>query len=500
MLKYILKRILFFIPTLIIISLLAFLININAPGDPIDRLVTASSNETIGSQNTNMLSQRNQLRKKLGLDLPVFYIGISNAATPDTLYKIYDDIERTSLERLINQYGNWGYISAWYNSLLTLQNAIEKVRPDTTGISTADQFTITDSIHEAKFTIVSLRSSYVDQIINARLATLSRIFSQYAFFQNCNEQLQTVKNNYEQIKQNPSAWKKYIPAVRFHGNNQYHRWIFGDGNWLTGKHSSYSKGIIRGDLGLSYETKLPVSSVIADHIRWSILLTLISVVLAYVISIPIGLRSAAKRNSLFDRSSSVILFILYSMPPFWVGTLLLMNFANPDALALFPASGIGPIGGIPHDASFFEILKLRLPYFILPVICYTYAQIAFLSRITRVSSLEVIGQDYIRTARAKGLPEKKVVWRHVLRNTLLPVITVFANVFPVALGGAVLIESIFGIPGMGQEIYAAIVNKDYPVIVDIFTITGVLTLAGFLLADILYAVADPRISYTVSSS
>lgn len=187
--------------------------------------------------------------------------------------------------------------------------------------------------------------------------------------------------------------------------------------------------------------------------------------------------------------------MLYSLPTFWVATLLLMTFANTEFINIFPASGIQPVTGIPDDANFWETIKLRLPYLILPTIAYTYSQLAFLSRITRVSTLEVISQDYIRTARAKGLSENKVIYKHAFRNALLPIITVFSNVFPAALSGSVILETIFTIPGMGQQIFHAIGAKDYPVIIDVFTLTGILTLAGYLIADVLYALADPRISY-----
>jgi peptide/nickel transport system permease protein len=114
----------------------------------------------------------------------------------------------------------------------------------------------------------------------------------------------------------------------------------------------------------------------------------------------------------------------------------------------------------------------------------------------RVSMLEVIGHDYIRTAKAKGLPDSKVIYKHGLRNALLPIITIFSTIFPAAVGGSVIIEVIFGIPGMGQEIFQAISMKDYTLIVAVFTLSGFMTLVGYLVADILYAIADPRISYT----
>lgn len=495
--KYILKRLLFFIPTLIVISLLAFIISINAPGDPLDRMVSArDSGGDALIQSPNTLREKARWRKKLGLDLPVFYFSISNSAAPDTLYKIYDDVKREGLKRLLHQYGNWDAISNYHLSIEKLLDAQRNISIDS---ATSAQFGInqlTDTITESKFNTIALLSAYDENVIHAKFKTLGNLYERYPVFEPLKPLLAEVQNNYTIIQQTRTPFKNYIPAIHFYAYNQYHRWIFGDGNWLTGKGSTDCRGIIRGDFGYSYETKLPVSNVIADHLRWSLLFTLMSIFLAYLISLPIGIKAAAKKHSFFDRTSSVILFILYSMPTFWVATLLLMNFANPNAIALFPASGIQPVTGIPENASLLEIIKIRLPYLILPTICYTYAQLAFLSRITRVSMLEIISHDYIRTGYAKGLSQNKVIYKHAFRNALLPVITVFSNIFPAALSGSVIIETVFTIPGMGQQIVQAIFAKDYPVIIDVFTLTGVLTLVGYLFADILYAFADPRISYT----
>lgn len=495
--KYILKRILFFIPTLIIISLLAFVISINAPGDPLDRMVSArESGGEIGMQQNNTKKEEDRWRKKLGLDLPVFYFSISTLATPDTLYKIYNENERDALKRLVQQYGNWTQISSWSNSLKDLELAINKVSPDSAEILKYGKNVMQDSINNFKIEVSNLKVSYFDKLIQIKLNYLKKNAEQLPFLAEVFEQIKSAEENYFAIHENATPYKIFIPCLNFYKNNQYHRWIFGDGNWLTGRGSKDCAGLIRGDFGYSYETKLKVSDIIGERMKWSLFFTIISIFLAYLISLPIGLKAAAKKNSLFDRTSSVVLFVLYSMPTFWVATLLLMGFANTEALSIFPASGIQPVTGIPEDANFLEVIRLRLPYLILPTIAYTYSQLAFLSRITRVSALEVISQDYIRTARAKGLSDGKVLYKHVFRNTLLPIITVFSNVFPLAISGSVILETIFTIPGMGQQIFHAIQTNDYPVIIDVFTLTGVLTLIGYLFADILYAIADPRISYS----
>jgi peptide/nickel transport system permease protein len=179
-----------------------------------------------------------------------------------------------------------------------------------------------------------------------------------------------------------------------------------------------------------------------------------------------------------------------------MGTLLLMTFANPDVFNIFPANGIKPAIGYPEGAGMWDKLLISWPYMVLPLVCYTYSSLAFLSRTMRVAVLEVTTQDFIRTARAKGLSYYMVIYKHAFRNALLPIITVFANVFPLAVGGSVILEYLFGIPGMGPEVLTAVQTKDYQMIVAVFTLSGFMTLIGYLVADILYAFADPRISFS----
>jgi peptide/nickel transport system permease protein len=496
MLKYILRRIFVFIPTLIIISLLAFTISINAPGDPVERMLNRTSGG--GEQLANLQNTVEQKRlwtHKLGLDLPVFYISLTNVATPDTLYKILDPLQKNAAKRLIAQTGNWEAIETWRRAVLLLNNSYDTLQPDSATIHQFGQNAVNNAFALAKNDALSLLTAYEPAVIQSKLNGLQSVYAQFRFFSQQQNLLTAVAESYNYMAAHKEKWKNSIPAIRFYKYNQYHRWIFGDGNWLTGKGSTYCKGIIRGDFGLSYQTQLPIIQVIKERMPWSLTFTIISVLLAYIISLPIGIKAAAKKNSLFDRTSSVVLFILYSMPAFWVATLLLMTFANPHILQIFPASGVQPVTGVPDDAGFFKRISMYLPHLILPTICYTYAQLAFLSRITRVSTLEVIAQDYIRTARAKGLNESKVIYKHAFRNALLPVITVLSNILPLAIGGSVILETIFTIPGMGIEVFLAISNKDYPMIITVFTITGVLTLIGYLIADLLYAVADPRITY-----
>ena len=492
MLKYIIKRVLIFIPTLIVITLVGFLLSINAPGDPVERMITSvQGNGDVNAQSVSQIEEKKRWRAKLGLDLPVFYFSLTSLSRPDSLYKIYDKNEKVALDRLIAEYGNWSVIQKYYKSLELFCTEQILFVADTHLLKKHDDAVVLETMNNLKFELSALKASYDHAIIDAKINKVSQLISSFPFLTPLSSDFEKVKQNYSNILGSTTSWKNYIPKITFYGfHNQYHRWLFGDGG-------TYSKGLLlHGDFGTSYVTHQPISEVIYSKIGWSLFFSMLSVFFAYLVSIPIGVRAAAKRGSRFDRFSSLFLFILYSMPSFWLATLLIMTFANTDVLFWLPASGIKPALGYPEGASFWEMMKISVPYIILPLICYSYSSFAFLSRTMRVSMLDVVGQDYIRTARAKGLSENKVIWKHGFRNALLPIITVFANVFPAAIGGSVIIESIFSIPGMGSEAIYAIQLNNYPMIIAILTITGFLTLLGYLISDILYALVDPRISYT----
>lgn len=491
MFKYTIQRILTFIPMLIAISLLSFVISINAPGDPVERLAKSSESEGSAQEQSGASKKiKAELRKKLGLDLPIFYLSISDLSTSDTLYKIQDKYHKSSLEHLTHKTGSWKLVSDYYKELLNLQNIHLKLNSKEIHAAQDlhDLNTINEAVNQVGFEINNLLETSEDNLINFSINKIEDNITKYSFFKPLILSFKNVKTNNSNLINSTNKWKTYIPKINWYGtSNQYHLWLFGNGK---DRH-----GLLRGDFGISYVDSQPISTKIWQKIGISFSLSLISIFIAYLISIPIGIYSAYKKDSAVDKGFSLILFILYSMPSFFVGTLLLLQFANPDNLAWFPVSGIQDPTLFDPNWSFWTKIKHRLPFLILPIITYTYGSFAFLSRIMRVGMIDIVSQDYIRTARAKGLGEGKIILKHALRNSLLPVITVFAAIFPMAIGGSIIIEVIFSIPGMGVEVYNSILNYDYPMIITVFTLSGFLTMVGYLVSDLLYAVVDPRISY-----
>ncbi|MFH1454226.1 MAG: ABC transporter permease [Armatimonadota bacterium] len=246
---------------------------------------------------------------------------------------------------------------------------------------------------------------------------------------------------------------------------------------------------LHGDLGYSMVNGRPVLKSIVERIPATLALMGGAYILSLLISIPLGVISAVRQYSIWDYSLTFLAFIGLSMPSFWLALMAIYIFSLK--LGWFPSSGICSIYSGPFFAKFLDFLK----HLALPAAVLTVRNLADWTRYLRSSMLEVINEDYIRTARAKGLPENIVIYKHALRNALLPVITLIGLSLPILVAGAFVIEYIFGWPGMGQLGMNAVFHRDYPILMGDILLTSVLVLLGNLLADILYAWADPRIRY-----
>jgi len=253
------------------------------------------------------------------------------------------------------------------------------------------------------------------------------------------------------------------------------------------------KQIATLDFGRSYKDHRPVIDKIAERIPITLTLNIISIVLIYLIAIPIGVYSAVRHGSAGERASTFLLFILYSIPSFWMAMILIFFLGGGEYWNVFPVYGILSPGA--EGYPFYEKAVNFLWHIVLPVFCLTYGSLAYLSRFQKGSLLEVLREDYVRTASAKGLPKWRVIIKHALRNALIPIITILAGILPAMIGGSVIIETIFSIPGIGQLGFESVLARDYPMIMAIATISAFLTLIGILIADLVYVLVDPRISF-----
>lgn len=517
MIGYLVKRILQFIPTMFIISLLAFYISLHSPGDPVEILSQSANAQGANASLTATKQYKDSIRVKLGLNLPLFYFSLGTQSDCDTIHKIFDKQEQYVFHRLSRRWQD-SERTAWYFKVIdrslkktdtlnadaiykrfsyvedTATELISITEKSKSGANLsvykrqlinntlAYTYTINEinsAITFSKNMLSSLKKIYDPKLMVAKADSLLSLIGKYAFFSAC-------KRDFEKIHMYASSNKRYFnnnykPKFTWYGTqNQYHIWL---------------SNLLKGDFGYSYADTRPVAEKIWQKFGRSFILVLFSVLLAYLISIPVGVYSAKRHGKFFDRFSSVTLFMLYSVPSFFFGTMLLYFFANPAFFSWFPEYGYCDPETYNNEWSIAQKIYHTFPYMVLPLATYTYASFAFLSRIVRSATLESLNQDYIRTARAKGLSENRILWRHAFRNALLPVITTFVTVFPAAVGGSVIVETIFTYDGMGIAGYEAIASKDIPMIVSIFSLAGLMSMVAYFVGDILYALADPRIVY-----
>jgi peptide/nickel transport system permease protein len=271
------------------------------------------------------------------------------------------------------------------------------------------------------------------------------------------------------------------------------RELYGLDQPLYVQYLRWLKRIVTFDFGESLRDHRPIIDKVREALPVSLELTGLSLFFAYLISIPVGVYSATHRNTPGERITTVLLFGLYSLPNFWVATMAIIYLCGGDFWNVFPAFGL--VSNNSSGWTLSQRIQDQAWHLALPVACLTYYTMAVLSRYMRSSMLEIIRQDFIRTARAKGLSEFLVVYRHAVRNSLIPIITVLADLLPAVIGGSIVIETLFSIPGMGRLSYDAIFTRDYPLLMALFTMSALVTLAGILLADLLYVLVDPRIAY-----
>src|SRR5512136_52437 len=270
------------------------------------------------------------------------------------------------------------------------------------------------------------------------------------------------------------------------------RQFYGLDQPLYVQYGKWIKKLAMLDFGRSFAPdNRPVVDKIAERIPITLSLNIISLIIEFGLAVPIGILAAIRRDTLLDKGMTVFVFIGFAVPTFWLALLCMYLFGVK--LGWLPISGLHSLGseGFGPLKWFWDLIK----HLVLPVSIAAFGSLAGLSRYMRSTMLEVIRQDYITTARAKGLPERTVIFRHALRNALLPVITLLGLAIPGLIGGSVIIETIFAIPGMGQLFYGGVMARDYPLVMGILVIGAALTLIGNLLADVAYAIADPRIRH-----
>jgi len=507
MLSYIIRRILLMIPTLIGISFLVFMLVALSPGGVGAALRVSGGG---ASEQTDKAVQQAYLEDRYGLDKPVIvqYIRWLSRVSPIKFGgrdQVTPEGEQISAPRVIDQPPLW-------NMFVAELPQKPDVSPPWAKDATDEQKRIeygksVESYAKARAAFVAART---------RLTEALAIYGKAAGIQDGGVDGRAIMLN---------AWRTHTPdkslpewnEVQERGdamiaayadalNEQAKSQAIFDARIFPQAGVPIIPNVVSlgwPDFGRSFSRTRPVISMISEALPVTMTLNLIAFPIIYMIAIPMGIATANRSGSAFDFVSGVVFVALWSIPTVWAGVLALSFLASKEYLGWFPVTGL-------HDSrasvmTFFPwneggkwergFLLDFLWHVVLPVLCLVYSGFAVLSKQTRASMLDNFNMDYVRTAKAKGVANRTIVFAHVFRNSLLPIITIFATVFPAMLAGSVVIEKIFTIPGMGSMLLQAIYLKDREVILANAVMIAVVNMFALLLADILYAVADPRISY-----
>ena len=302
----------------------------------------------------------------------------------------------------------------------------------------------------------------------------------YIDVENLNNEKLIVKEK-DGIKSN--VWSASIDSVK------------GDGTIDAVVFQTEFSGILTGNLGKSYIYAKPVTEVMAPRFRVSMLLGLTGIILSYLVCIPLGIKKALNHGSLFDFGSSVMIFIAYSIPGWALGGVLLVLLGGGSFLDMFPLGGLHAPKEIWEQMNFFQKVVNQIHHMILPIIAWSIASFATLTVLMKNGLLENLSQDYIRTAFAKGLSEKRVIWLHAIRNSVIPIAANIGQIIGVVIAGSYFIERVFNIEGFGKLAYEAILQRDYPITLGFLVIVVIIRLLGNIISDFTLALVDPRIRF-----
>ncbi len=403
-------------------------------------------------------------RASRGYDQPHFLFSIHPLSQPSDLYLIDHPAERSAIDRLCWELGCTDSVLAFREVIFRLIGEQAVLPPPDSSLRFVAQ-----DLRQA--TVSLLREGNPDKITYQ----LQRVDSFSKPFVALTPAVQALKLQWEHATQNPARWRTFVPWFTWHGlNNQYLQWL--------------AALVFRFDGGTNMEN-VKVLDVVKPLLPVTVLFTGLGILLALAISIPLAVWAAMNAGSLAERGLGLSLLALDAVPSFWMALMLLTYLADQEALGWFPSTWL-------PDAPW----PKRLNSMVLPLFAYTYGSLAFLTRTLRASLLEMAREPFLLTARAQGYSPARLMWRHQLRPALLPIFTVLGALLPSLIGGSVVLENLFEINGIGQKILEGVLGNDQNLVLAVFTLSGLLTVLGYFLSDLLVAWADPRIRFQRTNS
>lgn len=469
MLRYFLKRLLLLAPTLLVALVLTFGLSRLVPGDPVEEANAEEFEQSTQSEAVLLRMYRSR-SARMSLDKPVFYCAFQPAAYPDTLHKIPFRNRREVLVKLLRQNGNWSAVERYYEHLSRLKKVLQGIPVQWNSEARSSLGQVVNSLQFSND--LGVAQLHLDKM--AALIPQDSMLQQQTY-----PAYQQLRKSFDYLMAHPQKAKLYQPALVWHGfDNQFHQTFW---------------GYLQGNLGQSYQDGKPVSAKIGRALSWTLLINIFALPIAYLLAVFIGVRMAVHKGSKFDRRANTFLFGLYAMPSFWVALVLLVVFSNPDwGMNFISITGMMDLD---KNSSWATWLSVSFRQMIIPILCLIYPAMTVLTRQMRSAMILALNQDFVRTARAKGVSEKEVIWNHAFPNAAFPLITSFGSLLPEMVAGSILLESIFNVPGMGRLLIYAMGSQDWPVVFGIMLLGTLLSIVGLLLVDLAYAWLDPRVRF-----
>lgn len=449
----------YFCCILFVASVLTFFLATNSRNSPLDALC---AQHTENRQTENCLDLP-VVKLRVGewhLDKPSFYFSIQAASEPDTIYRILDKSQKAAQLARLHHCGNWRYVQDFQLALMDIQRQIEQLKTQFPADSTRQ---LLDSL--AYGVRQAGQETDLKQLQQLLQTSIFRLKSQPEtktllplFF--------TARGFFSAIQKDPQLkHKNYLPKFVWHGTlNQYHIWL---------------SHFLLGDWGNSYRTGEKVTARIANHLPATLLFGILSFLLTIGLGIPLGVYKAVYAGSRFDKISTEIALFVNALPTFMIGIILLFVFANPQIFNIFAAQ--------------YHFQASWLKRGTLPLLVYSLGGIVGISQLVQANMEQILQQPFILAARAKGLPETRLIWLHAFNNCLLPLTYFVARFFPGLIAGSIVIELLFGIKGMGAEYLDAIHSADIPFVLAVQFLTAALSVFGYFIADLLARWVDKRL-------
>ncbi len=453
MLLYLLHRLLLAIPTLLVVSWATFALSYCSGGDPVPY--------DYDDQPQAYLARARQLK----LDKPLFYISLQSWALPDTLHRILPLSVREHLAALTQRSGNWAAVDAYWKTANATDVALRSYLSGST-LSALNAIRFAKAPEQAQPWLDTLRAGIGALEAPQRTEAARRLAA-----------LEQALRHWSEKSQ---RWKTLLPQLCWHGtDNRYHHWL---------------AGFISGNAGTSVVTGNPLLTELRPRLYATLLVNGTALALAYALGVPLGVFMARYQRHWADGGIRLGLLFVYAMPVMWLGSVLMLLLAHPDV-------GLGWLRGgsaepwLLSGKPFWRWAASNAEHFLLPIFTLALHHCTVIALQMRAGLVEALQRDHIRTARAKGLSERVVFWRHAFRDGLFPLITTFGYLFPALFSGSLVIEYLFDFPGMGVKMQNAFAQHDYPVLFAMVMFLAALTLLGMLIADALYAWADPRVRF-----